>query len=270
MATDQVNGNGSVSEEPMDTTEVTRSEHFPALLEAGLPQNVAEKLDELYVAAADLKRYIVRAGDEVTLSFVNVIHDQDVCESTLWRFYGSRGPSVKLFEDGQIHKAKSDRLRVTENCSLGIKKVTEEDAGVYTCRQFSRSGKQQSPESEVLLNVVTMTEHQVNDEVTLNCSVSTFRDCEHSVKWLLQGRDVDKDHREINTSHPQSSGDATTTGTPAIDEWTSENNKGTGADCKHPEGPAVWWLILVSVGLAALIVTVVTVHIWTRAKGEGS
>lgn len=49
MATDHVNGNGT--EEPMDTTAaVTRSEHFPALLEAGLPQNVAEKLDELYVA----------------------------------------------------------------------------------------------------------------------------------------------------------------------------------------------------------------------------
>ncbi|KAM8832591.1 heterogeneous nuclear ribonucleoprotein Q-like isoform 3-T4 [Spinachia spinachia] len=49
MATDHVNGNGT--EEPMDTTaEVTRSEHFQALLEAGLPQNVAEKLDELYVA----------------------------------------------------------------------------------------------------------------------------------------------------------------------------------------------------------------------------
>lgn len=49
MATDHVNGNGT--EEPMDTTAaVTHSEHFPALLEAGLPQNVAEKLDELYMA----------------------------------------------------------------------------------------------------------------------------------------------------------------------------------------------------------------------------
>ena len=35
----------------MDTTAaVTHSEHFQALLEAGLPQKVAEKLDELYVA----------------------------------------------------------------------------------------------------------------------------------------------------------------------------------------------------------------------------
>ncbi|CAN9507350.1 unnamed protein product [Ophioblennius macclurei] len=49
MATDHVNGNGT--EEPMDTTAAaTQSEHFPALLEAGLPQKVAEKLDELYVA----------------------------------------------------------------------------------------------------------------------------------------------------------------------------------------------------------------------------
>lgn len=49
MATDHVNGNGT--EEPMDTTTAeSRSEHFPALLEAGLPQQVAEKLDELYVS----------------------------------------------------------------------------------------------------------------------------------------------------------------------------------------------------------------------------
>ncbi|XP_023250129.1 heterogeneous nuclear ribonucleoprotein Q isoform X5 [Seriola lalandi dorsalis] len=49
MATDHVNGNGT--EEPMDTTAaVTHSEHFQALLEAGLPQKVAEKLDDLYVA----------------------------------------------------------------------------------------------------------------------------------------------------------------------------------------------------------------------------
>lgn len=55
MATDHVNGNGTEgtegTEEPMDTTApVSHSEHFEALIEAGLPQKVAEKLDELYVA----------------------------------------------------------------------------------------------------------------------------------------------------------------------------------------------------------------------------
>lgn len=68
MATDHVNGNGT--EEPMDTTAaVTRSEHFPALLEAGLPQNVAEKLDELYVAG------------KTDSSTVYVPADRDTCSS---------------------------------------------------------------------------------------------------------------------------------------------------------------------------------------------
>lgn len=49
MATDHVNGNGT--EEPMDTTTAAaHSEHFQALLDAGLPPKVAEKLDELFVA----------------------------------------------------------------------------------------------------------------------------------------------------------------------------------------------------------------------------
>ncbi|KAJ8270815.1 hypothetical protein GJAV_G00119590 [Gymnothorax javanicus] len=49
MATEHVNGNGT--EEAMDTTAaVTHSEHFQTLLEAGLPQKVAEKLDEIYIA----------------------------------------------------------------------------------------------------------------------------------------------------------------------------------------------------------------------------
>ena len=49
MATEHVNGNGT--EEPMDTTSaVIHSENFQTLLDAGLPQKVAEKLDEIYAA----------------------------------------------------------------------------------------------------------------------------------------------------------------------------------------------------------------------------
>ncbi|XP_033979773.1 uncharacterized protein LOC117477211 isoform X1 [Trematomus bernacchii] len=253
----------------------------------------------------DLKGYslTVRPGDEVTLPCNSVRDDQDQCNGTTWFFRDSRGTAV-LVEDGQIDedaKAKSDRLRVTENCSLVIKKVTEEDAGLYGCSQF-RSGVQQGSVSVVYLHVVTMTGHLDNDEVTLNCSVSTYGRCDQTAKWLLQGQDVVKDHREIKTSQyscsasvtfltslfsyttrselftckvtdeltgdvqvflfsDQSSGDATTTGTPTIHEWTSENHN-------KEKGPAVWWLILVPVGLAALIITVVTVLIWTRAKGD--
>uniref|UniRef100_A0AAY5EAU6 RRM domain-containing protein n=1 Tax=Electrophorus electricus TaxID=8005 RepID=A0AAY5EAU6_ELEEL len=49
MATEHVNGNGM--EEPMDTSAaVTHSEHLQTLKQAGLPQKVAEKLDEIYIA----------------------------------------------------------------------------------------------------------------------------------------------------------------------------------------------------------------------------
>lgn len=60
LATDHVNGNGT--EEPMETmATVTRSEHFQALLDSGLSQNVAEKLDELYVAGQDTHTHTAAA-----------------------------------------------------------------------------------------------------------------------------------------------------------------------------------------------------------------
>lgn len=57
MATEHINGNGP--EEPMDTSAaVTHSEHFQTLLEAGLPQKVAEKLDEIYIAGKVLSVHL--------------------------------------------------------------------------------------------------------------------------------------------------------------------------------------------------------------------
>ncbi|XP_071057997.1 uncharacterized protein [Pseudochaenichthys georgianus] len=282
----------------------------------------------LHFAAADVKRYfrIVRAGDEVTLPFDNVIDDQDECERTTWYFSDS-GPLVTLFENGKIQsEAKSDRLSVTEKCALVIKKVTEEDAGGYTCRQF-RSGEQ-GPYSVVYLSVVTMTEHQDNDEVTLDCSVESYGGCGLSVKWLLQGRDVDKGNREIKTSQSSCSASvtfltslfredkkpattnrsppttktttATTTTTTPPTTAAAKINKKPGEDAGKVTTVSTTWtavrmraagettntapednqterednnkgrlrLIIVSVGLAALIITVVTVNIWTRAKGS--
>lgn len=47
--TDHLNGNGT--EESMDSkSAAARSEHFQTLLDDGLSQKVAEKLDELFVA----------------------------------------------------------------------------------------------------------------------------------------------------------------------------------------------------------------------------
>ncbi|KAJ4923220.1 hypothetical protein JOQ06_027627 [Pogonophryne albipinna] len=103
--------------------------------------------------------FTVRVGDEVALPCYNVKHDQDKCDSTTWLFSDSNSSAtvelVHLGRIGKEAKAKSDGLRVTENCSLVIKEVTEEDAGQYACRQFNKAVQQQRPDSLVDLFVVT-------------------------------------------------------------------------------------------------------------------
>ncbi|XP_047429007.1 uncharacterized protein LOC124998625 isoform X4 [Mugil cephalus] len=98
----------------------------------------------LPLAVTQVSTITVRAGDDVTLPCDNMKDLNDECNRTTWLFSGS-GTSSPLFEHGKIHKdvgSKSDRLSVTTNCLLVIKKVTDEDDGRYTCRQFNISGHQ--------------------------------------------------------------------------------------------------------------------------------
>ncbi|GLD65714.1 uncharacterized protein AKAME5_003008900 [Lates japonicus] len=98
--------------------------------------------------------FTVRVGHEVTLPCENVIDDQNNCDSTFWVFSDS---SVELVTHGRISatdKSKSDRLSLTENCSLVIKKVTDEDVGRYDCQQY-RPGLEQGQDTLIVLSVVT-------------------------------------------------------------------------------------------------------------------
>ncbi|KAL0624279.1 Heterogeneous nuclear ribonucleoprotein Q [Plecturocebus cupreus] len=90
MATEHVNGNGT--EEPMDTTSaVIHSENFQTLLDAGLPQKVAEKLDEIYVAGlvahSDLDERAIEALKEFNEDGVAYIF-YFFCETSLCRQAG--------------------------------------------------------------------------------------------------------------------------------------------------------------------------------------
>ncbi|KAL7388334.1 hypothetical protein ABVT39_011934 [Epinephelus coioides] len=264
-----------------------------------------------FTAAATEKYSLV--GDEVTLSCENVKYDQDNCDSATWLF-SDVGNTVTLFEHGKIHReseAKSDRLSVTAKCSLVIKKVTREDVGRYTCRQF-RSGRQVS-DSEVDVSVVTMIEFKDSDRVILDCSVRTYEQCLHTVKWLYEGNQNDletsqstclasvtfttsdynqklkysellkcevtdghtKEVHQFTFSPPQSSGHdaATESASTTGNKWTSvkrSTSEGTNtASENNDQINRGWWrFIVASVGLAALIISVVTVNIWTRTKGN--
>ncbi|XP_035851586.1 uncharacterized protein LOC116056198 isoform X2 [Sander lucioperca] len=160
----------------------------------------------LHFTAAANRQFLlfstVRDGDEVTLSCENVRDDQNNCDGTTWNFSDLRN-TVELVKLGQIGvnaKVKSDRLSVKEKCSLVIKNVTEEDAGRYFCQQYNKAEQKQGQDSQVYLSVVTMTEQKIDDIVTLYCSVSTYDHCKHTVKWVYEGKDVAKDHPNIETS----------------------------------------------------------------------
>ncbi|XP_044025107.1 uncharacterized protein LOC122863068 isoform X1 [Siniperca chuatsi] len=237
---------------------------------------------------------IVRDGDKITLPCENVLNHYK-CDSTSWFF--SRFPStaaqdlVKRGQTVNTVKAKSDRLSVTVNCSLVIKKVTVEDVGRYFCEQLNKSGP-----NTLDLSVVTMTEHKDNHKVTLTCSVLTYHRCGHTVKWLYGAKDVDKDNKDLMTSQSYCSANVTFTTSHFI--YTSKNyellkcnvtdgytrkvftfspQSSVGANKSNaPENndtttkPQDWWwlYIIVAVGLAVLFITAVTLIRWKRNKGN--
>ncbi|XP_034064335.1 uncharacterized protein LOC117541261 [Gymnodraco acuticeps] len=238
----------------------------------------------------------VRVGDEANLPCNSVIHDQDECDGTSW-FFTVSGSTVELVRGGQIgNHAQSDRLRLTDNCSLVVKKVTEEDVGQYNCRQYNKSNQQQGSDSLVLLSVVTMTEHQNNDEVMLLCSVTTRAGCRHKVKWLLQTRDADKDHRDIKTSASDCNASVTfptshygstqrsklftcevTADAYNVQTFSFQSSDGddqaatttTNTSGRINNQVSVCWLYLVvALVLVALLITIVAFITWRKMKGK--
>ncbi|XP_028253762.1 uncharacterized protein LOC114429114 [Parambassis ranga] len=243
-----------------------------------------------------------RGGEDVTLSCEKVIDDQNNCDGTTWSYSPWRVlHTTGLIRLGQINEdiPNKDRLSVTENCSLIIKEVREEDAGQYVCQQYKT--KEQPPTrvhySYVYLSVVIMTESKNTDQVDLFCSVVPYDRCSHTVRWLLNGEDLDGLQSDISITKSECSSTLT-----FLDQtnfvYNSQNllkcevtdyetrkvqqfdfNHQTSGDSQtaatepppttETKGPDQSLLrsIIVSVGLAALIITAVTVCLWTRAKG---
>ncbi|XP_044185633.1 uncharacterized protein LOC122965554 [Thunnus albacares] len=246
----------------------------------------------------------VRDGDEVTLPCKNVINDQDKCDHTTWTYSREENsPVVELIRLGQIGeaaKAKSDRLSVTADCSLVIKKVTVDDFGRYSCIQYDRSGQQQGQDAKVYLSVINIHEHQDDDKVTLTCSVLKYEYCQDTVEWLYDG------NREDFTNLEKGSCGAAVKFTASNLNQTShyselfkckvtERNGGTllcdftpQSSCEKPgnmtreenepsarnDGPTKlpvldWkWFVVMAVCLAALLIIVVAFIRWKKTKGN--
>ncbi|XP_047430082.1 uncharacterized protein LOC124999278 isoform X7 [Mugil cephalus] len=213
----------------------------------------------------------VRVGHDVTLSCENVIDGQKNCDSTTWLFYGLRDRSlVDLVEHGQI-KSKPDRLRVTTNCSLVIKKVTDDDVGLYTCRQFIPG--QQEADFQVYLSVITMTEREDN-KVVLFCTVLDYDACRYKVEWLYEGKEEISD---IEISSPSCSATVTFTSSHLNQriyellkcKVTNGYTKKVQLFTFSPQSSGwSWWYMIVPVGLLLLLIFVIIIIRWRKTKGK--
>ncbi|CAJ1077886.1 uncharacterized protein LOC117823884 [Xyrichtys novacula] len=261
----------------------------------------------VFLLTADGKQPVyltVREGEKVTLSCdESVIKDQHKCQYTTW-LRNHSGNTTELVQRGQIGEdgVISEKLSVTEDCSLLIKKASPEDVGRYDCQRFKFEGK--SSDAQIYLSLLSMRELRTTEgSVTFRCSVSTPGKCLHKLSWLFEGRrlhhyglntfsihcytfvTIETDHPMYNSSYDslqckvtqddaeqlfpfrlQPSGNeipkmTTEPGTTA-EQTTTDSTKINGEIIKAGR----WRLIIVSVGLSALILTVVTVNIWIKIK----
>ncbi|XP_059211953.1 uncharacterized protein LOC131990822 isoform X1 [Centropristis striata] len=240
-----------------------------------------------------------RDGDEVTLPCNNVIKNQHKCDQTSWLYSQNTGKATEeLISLGQIGKseiaeAKSNRLSVTADCSLVIKNVTRQDAGLYSCRQFNRAGKLQGGDALVDLSVVRIIEDQSHDNSILYCTVFSY-ECDHTVQWLVDGKNNDVETRQypcvasmtFPTRHlsqkskfykslkcnvtDKRSGETLLyrVGPRSPREKKDSKDETEGDNILHPSFSLWWRIIIVLVGLAALIAAVVVVNMWMRTEGN--
>ncbi|XP_029984950.1 uncharacterized protein LOC115415499 [Sphaeramia orbicularis] len=244
---------------------------------------------------------VVRRGDDAMLSCTNLnVHD---C-GQIGFIFTVETDTTELVQRGQIQenrKVTTDRLRMTADCSLVIKEVIPEDAGLYDCQQ---NHHQQVEYTENWLSVVSINKEEVDEKIALTCSVSTYVQCKHPVKWLYEENEVTRDNKNIRLSQvvcwstvtfkksintesftckvedkntgnihlfpfrPRSSGGDTTK--PAV-ESTEEQMTTPASETRRNKTNQVWIRFFIGfVGLTALSVTAVVLPKWMKRKRNNS
>ncbi len=91
------------------------------------------------------------SGENVRLSCNNARFN---CTSTNW-IYITHSETVELITLGikKNNIERYERLSLDSDCSLNIEKVTKDDRGSYTCRQYV-NGAQQGTDAPVYLHVL--------------------------------------------------------------------------------------------------------------------
>ncbi|XP_043085665.1 uncharacterized protein LOC122332421 [Puntigrus tetrazona] len=122
----------------------------------------------------------ISSGENVRLTCNNALHD---CTSATWIYDNRYSAAVELIAGGIKKKdtERHERLSLGSDCSLNIKNITEEDYGLYTCRQYV-NGIKQGPDVHVYLHVLQVyssssssSQTEISaDSVTLFCQLYLY------------------------------------------------------------------------------------------------
>ncbi|XP_048007981.1 uncharacterized protein LOC125242917 [Megalobrama amblycephala] len=128
-------------------------------------------------SGAEVTHVFSTSGENVHLPCNNALSD---CTSTTWN-YNRHSETVELITGGikRNDRERRERLSLGSDCFLNIKKVTQEDYGLYTCRQLV-NGQKQGTDAPVYLHFLhvssssSQTEIRPGSSVTLYCQLYSY------------------------------------------------------------------------------------------------
>ncbi|XDV40131.1 hypothetical protein PO909_009269, partial [Leuciscus waleckii] len=133
-------------------------------------------------SVAEVTHVFSGSGENVRLPCNNALSD---CTSTTWVYSRlSESGTVELIAGGKKKNdiERRERLSLGSDCSLNIKKVTQEDYGFYTCQQYVNGrGEQQGTDAPVNLHVLHASSSQTeirSGSVTLSCQLYSYGVCD--------------------------------------------------------------------------------------------
>nr|XP_021328000.1 uncharacterized protein LOC108182910 [Danio rerio] len=157
-------------------------------------------------------RVFSRSGETVHLPCRNTDQHCNTSETTWLNSSYRQTAAVAMFTLG-VKQTNSERLNLGSDCSLIISRVTTEDAGLYTCQQWS-GNQQQGPDSRVFLHVVAVSSSSSSSSssdigpglsLTLSCRLYSdaglscddlFRSQHFRLSWVNEaGVDLNTDSR---------------------------------------------------------------------------
>ncbi|XP_059395565.1 obscurin-like isoform X2 [Carassius carassius] len=139
------------------------------------------------ISGAEVTLVFFSSGEDVHLSCNKALSG---CTSTTW-LYSRPSETVELITLGikKTDTERHERLSLGSDCSLNIKKLTKEDRGRYSCRQYV-NGQQQGADAQVYLHVLHVSSSSSQSEIrsgrslTLSCQLYYYDrvSCDTSVR----------------------------------------------------------------------------------------